>query len=214
MKKRNKIELSGKKSDTIVLLGGSFNPIHNGHIAMAQTAHTMTGQDIVLLPNKSTYYKDNSSFASDEDRISMLDKVCNEYDYLYYSDMEVVRGGVTHTIDTVRELKGNYGYKTIYFIIGGDSLEWIDRWVDAKELLANVIFLTAVRGDTDREKSLTIIDRIQGEHTSADIRLLDMKEMPVSSSDIRKKVGSNISIKELVPKSVEKYIIDKSLYRI
>lgn len=212
MKKRNKINLYDKKDDTIVLLGGSFNPIHNGHIAMAEAAHSEYGHDIVLLPNKSTYYKDNSNFTSDEYRIDMLELVNDEYSYIYYSDIEIIRGGITHTVDTIRELKNEYGYKTIYFIIGGDSLEWIDKWVDADELLDNVIFLTAVRGETDKEKSRSIIDRIKNEHPLSDIRLLNMKENPVSSSEIRDRLKNGLSIEGMVPMSVESYIIKNKLY--
>ena len=212
MTKRNKLNLSDRKSDKIFILGGSFNPVHFGHIAMAESVHDKFSCDVVFVPNKSTYYKDNSLLATDDDRLNMLELISEEYDYISYSDIEIIRGGITHTIDTVRELKG-YGYRDIYFIIGGDSLEWIDRWVDADELLDSITFLTAVRGDTDREKSLAIIDRLKKEHPDSRVMLLDMKETPVSSSDIRNKLSAGKSVQGLVPESVEKYIIKNNLYK-
>ena len=212
MTKRNKLNLSDRKSDKIFILGGSFNPVHFGHIAMAESVHDKFSCDVVFVPNKSTYYKDNSLLATDDDRLNMLELISEEYDYISYSDIEIIRGGITHTIDTVRELKG-YGYRDIYFIIGGDSLEWIDRWVDADELLDSITFLTAVRGDTDREKSLAIIDRLKEEHPDSRVMLLDMKETPVSSSDIRNKLSAGKSVQGLVPESVEKYIINNNLYK-
>ena len=212
MTKRNKLNLSDRKSDKIFILGGSFNPVHFGHIAMAESVHDKFSCDVVFVPNKSTYYKDNSLLATDDDRLNMLELISEEYDYISYSDIEIIRGGITHTIDTVRELKG-YGYRDIYFIIGGDSLEWIDRWVDADELLDSITFLTAVRGDTDREKSLAIIDRLKKEHPDSRVMLLDMKETPVSSSDIRNKLSAGKSVQGLVPESVEKYIINNNLYK-
>ena len=212
MTKRNKLNLSDRKSDKIFILGGSFNPVHFGHIAMAESVHDKFSCDVVFVPNKSTYYKDNSLLATDDDRLNMLELISEEYDYISYSDIEIIRGGITHTIDTVRELKG-YGYRDIYFIIGGDSLEWIDRWVDADELLDSITFLTAVRGDTDREKSLAIIDRLKEEHPDSRVMLLDMKETPVSSSDIRNKLSAGKLVQGLVPESVEKYIIKNNLYK-
>lgn len=196
----------------IAILGGSFNPIHNGHIAMADAAHDMCKTDVVLMPNKTTYYKDNKVFASDEDRLSMVRYAAEERDYLMYSDMEIKRGGVTHTIDTIRFLKGVNPDRRIYFIIGGDSLEWIDRWVDAEELLESITVLTAVRGATDRNRSEEIIRKIKDTIPASDIRLLDMNSMEISSTDIRKRAQENKSLRDLVPEKIEAFIKEKNIY--
>ena len=196
----------------IAILGGSFNPIHNGHIAMADAAHDMCKTDVVLMPNKTTYYKDNKVFASDEDRLSMVRFAAEERDYLMYSDMEIKRGGVTHTIDTIRFLKGVNPDRRIYFIIGGDSLEWIDRWVDAEELLESITVLTAVRGATDRNRSEEIIRKIKDTIPVSDIRLLDMNSMEISSTDIRKRAQENKSLRDLVPEKIEAFIKEKNIY--
>ena len=196
----------------IAILGGSFNPIHNGHIAMADAAHDMCKTDVVLMPNKTTYYKDNKVFASDEDRLSMVRFAAEERDYLMYSDMEIKRGGVTHTIDTNRILKGVNPDRRIYFIIGGDSLEWIDRWVDAEELLESITVLTAVRGATDRNRSEEIIRKIKDSIPASDIRLLDMNSMEISSTDIRKRAQENKSLRDLVPEKIEAFIKEKNIY--
>ena len=196
----------------IAILGGSFNPIHNGHIAMADAAHDMCKTDVVLMPNKTTYYKDNKVFASDEDRLSMVRFAAEERDYLMYSDMEIKRGGVTHTIDTIRFLKGVNPNRRIYFIIGGDSLEWIDRWVDAEELLESITVLTAVRGATDRNRSEEIIRKIKDTIPASDIRLLDMNSMEISSTDIRKRAQENKSLRDLVPEKIEAFIKEKNIY--
>ncbi|MBR3041926.1 MAG: nicotinate-nucleotide adenylyltransferase [Eubacterium sp.] len=196
----------------IAILGGSFNPIHNGHIAMADAAHDMCKTDVVLMPNKTTYYKDNKVFASDEDRLSMVRFAAEERDYLMYSDMEIKRGGVTHTIDTIRFLKGVNPDRRIYFIIGGDSLEWIDRWVNAEELLESITVLTAVRGATDRNRSEEIIRKIKDTIPASDIRLLDMNSMEISSTDIRKRAQENKSLRDLVPEKIEAFIKEKNIY--
>ena len=199
-------------AEDIAILGGSFNPIHNGHIAMADAAHEMCKTDVLLLPNKTTYYKDNTALAKDEDRLAMVRFAAEERDYLMYSDMEIKRGGVTHTIDTIRVLKSVDPDRRIYFIIGGDSLEWIDRWVDAEELLENIIVLTAVRGVTDRNRSEELIRKIKKSIPASDIRMLEMDSIDISSTDIRKRVQENISLKGLVPEKIEDYIKEKNLY--
>ena len=202
------------RENNITILGGSFNPIHNGHIEMAKCAARQYNlENIVFMPNKSTYYKDNDAFVSDEDRINMLKLAIEDYDYMSVSDMEIRRGGVTHTIDTIRELKEEDPDRKIYFIIGGDSLEWVEKWVDADELLGSVTFLTAVRGKTDRTRSKSIIEGIYSRHTDAAILLLDMKDYPMSSTDIRNKAAEGGDISDMVPVKVAEYIKEKGLYR-
>ena len=126
--------------------------------------------------------------------------------------MEIVRGGITHTIDTIRELKKLSPERKIYFIIGGDSLEWVDKWVDAEELLGSVTFLTAVRGKTDRQRASEIIDRIQSEYPKSHIEILDMYDIPISSSDIRRLRSEGEPIDGLVPDYIRDYIYENNLY--
>lgn len=202
------------RENNITIMGGSFNPIHLGHLEMVKAAHTEYGLDsIVFMPNKSTYYKDNARFAPDEDRINMIKLAIEGYDYLSISEMEIKRGGVTHTIDTIRELKKEDPDRKIYFIIGGDSLEWVENWVDADELLGSVTFLTAVRGKTDRDRSKDIIRDIYSRHSDAAILLLNMEECDISSTDIRERAAEGKSLKKLVPPAVEEYIKNHNLYR-
>ena len=202
----------GINSGDVAILGGSFNPIHCGHIAMAEAAHKQLGLDVVLMPNKTTYYKENKVFAPDTDRINLLEIVASEKEYLFYSDMEILRGGITHTIDTIREFLKADESRKVYFIIGGDSLEWLDRWVEADALLKLTYFLTAVRGETDREKTKLIIERIYKEHPESHISILDMDDIPISSSDIRNRIAEGASIEGLVPDKVREYIYTRGLY--
>ena len=195
------------------ILGGSFNPIHNGHLMMAQCAHEQFGlDDIVVMPNKTTYYKENLTFVSDEHRMNMIRLAIEGKSYLSLSDMEIKRGGVTHTIDTVREYKSMYPDIDLYFIIGGDSLEWIDRWVEADELLDSMTILSAVRGETDIRRSKEIIERIKKEHPLSNIELLNMKQCAISSSDIRKKISIGEDVREMLPENVFRYIMEHELY--
>ena len=197
----------------IAILGGSFNPIHNGHISMAVTAHEQYGLNIILMPNSTTYYKENAYFAPNNHRIEMLRLVADRYDYMYYSDMEIVRGGITHTIDTIRELRNEDEGREIYFIIGGDSLEWIDKWVEADELLSIIHVLTAVRGSTDIVRTRELIAGITSVYSKSRIDILNMDNIDISSSSIRENIASNISITGLVPEYIENYIYTNKLYQ-
>ena len=196
------------------ILGGSFNPIHKGHLKMADSAHDQFDlDDIVVMPNKTTYYKENMEFVSDEHRLNMIRSAIQDIPYLSVSDMEIVRGGVTRTIDTIREFKALYPDSELYFIIGGDSLEWVDRWVSADELLASVVFLTAVRGKTDIKRSKDIISRIKSEHPKSKIELLNMDDYPISSSEIREKIKIGENPSEMLPEKVYNYIVEHNLYK-
>ena len=168
---------------------------------------------VVLIPNKTTYYKENKVFAPDEDRLNMLELVASQYPYVYYTDLEIIRGGVTHTVDTIRDFHESDPERTIYFIIGGDSLEWVDKWVEAEELLRTVHFLTAVRGTTDREKTQEIINRLKKDYPQSRFTILDMDETPISSSDIRQRIESGQSIDGLVPDYIKDYITKNNLYK-
>ena len=196
------------------IIGGSFNPIHKGHLKMAESAHDQFELDeIVVMPNKTTYYKENMEFVSDEHRLNMIRSAIQDIPYLSVSDMEIVRGGVTRTIDTIREFKALYPDSELYFIIGGDSLEWVDRWVSADELLASVVFLTAVRGKTDIKRSKDIISRIKSEHPKSQIELLNMDDYPISSSEIREKIKIGENPSEMLPEKVYNYIVEHNLYK-
>lgn len=197
----------------IAILGGSFNPIHYGHLAMTKAAYdSFHFANVLLMPNATTYYKENIPSIKDTDRLSMLDLVVKEYSYLSISDIEIKRGGITHTIDTVRELEKEMPDRKIYFIIGGDSLLHLPGWVEAKELFKKVVFLTCIREDVDQSESLALIDKYKKDYVGAEIELLPMAKYDISSSKIREMVRNGQSIKGLLPESVAEFIQANGLY--
>jgi len=196
----------------IAVLGGSFNPIHMGHVMMGMTAARQFGfYRVTLMPNSVTYYKRHATdTVSDEERLEMLHLTAGEYPVFDVSDMEVRRGGTTYTIDTVLELRKTYD--KVYFIIGGDSLTWLGEWVRADELLAETTFLVAVRGEVGRRMAEGLIADLEKRFDKVDIRLLDMPETDISSTDIRRRVRTGGSLVGLVPDSVREYIYAGGLY--
>ena len=200
--------------NNIAILGGSFNPIHNGHLKLAIKAYeSFPVSKVLIIPNYSTYYKEDAGKDATSDRVEMVKLAIKDYPYMEFSDIEIRRAGVTYTIDTIEELLNDDPSLKIYFIIGGDSLQYIDKWKRAEELLSKVTILTAVRDDVDTKKSRRLIADLKSRYVNADIRLMDMKGVVISSSDIRNRVMAGISIEGLVPPQVEEYIINNGLYK-
>ena len=195
------------------VLGGSFNPIHYAHLSMATCAHEQFKiPEILIMPTAATYYKDGSALIDSEPRMDMIRLAINEIDagdYMKPSYIDLDRGGITYTYDTIKDLKKTYD--KIYFIIGTDSLMYIDRWQKAESFLPECTLLVALRnGDTEddvnAQREYLINDY------GAEIFFLNTKIIPLSSSDIRKRIKRKQSVKGMLPDSVIDYIMDNKLY--
>ena len=208
------MSLMDKDENRIVLFGGSFNPIHNGHIAIAKAAaEEFSLDEVVLLPNKITYYKEHSDkFLSDEARVDMLKLVAKFNPFLSVNDMEIRRGGVTKTIDTVDELLAEDSDRKIYLIIGTDSFAWIDKWVEADRLLRNVSLIVAMRQGMDEtefdQKKVELISRFP----ELEIYKLGLEKIDISSSEIRSRIKKGEPVKGLLPEYLIEYIVYTGIY--
>ncbi|SEF44762.1 nicotinate-nucleotide adenylyltransferase [Eubacterium ruminantium] len=201
----------------IGILGGSFNPIHNGHLNLAIAARDEYSLDrVLIMPNSDTYYKKDAEI-SDADRMNMIQLSIRGQKKLYLSDIEVKRGGITYTIDTIRFLKENdaknNNQNDYFFIVGGDSLHNLYYWREIDELFRNMTFLAAVRDDIDEEEMLRIREEYLKTYPYAKIDFLHTGMNPVSSSEIRKKITEGEDVQKLLPESVKKYIDIRKLYR-
>ena len=195
------------------VLGGSFNPIHYAHLSMATCAHEQFKiPEILIMPTAATYYKDGSALIDSEPRMNMIRLAINEIDagdYMKPSYIDLDRGGITYTYDTIKDLKKTYD--KIYFIIGTDSLMYIDRWQKAESFLPECTLLVALRNgdaedDVNAQREYLINDY------GAEIFFLNTKIIPLSSSDIRKRIKRKQSVKGMLPDSVIDYIMDNKLY--
>ena len=129
----------------IGILGGTFNPIHLGHIELARTAYRELNLDKVwFMPSKNPPHKDNDSIASETDRVNMINLAIQDYDYFEVSDIELKREGITYTSDTLEYLQEKYSEDTFYFIIGADSLINIEKWHRPDMLFRLTTFVVAV----------------------------------------------------------------------
>lgn len=193
----------------IGIMGGTFNPIHNGHVALADAAYKTFSLDKVLfMPSGNSYMKqhvlDNSK------RVSMVSKAIESISYFELSTIEVERFGNTYTSETLQQLTQQNPDVQYYFIMGADSLFHIEKWKDPEIIFQLSTLICMVRDDYNmadiKKKGAELAQR------GADILYLNMPKIDISSTDIRNRVKLHQSISELVPEKVEKYILQEHLY--
>lgn len=186
----------------IGILGGTFNPIHIGHLILAEEAREKLGFDrIVFVPTNIAPHKDNLDIVSARDRFKMVKLAIKANKFFSVSDIEIKREGRSYTIDTLKELKSAYLNDELYFIIGSDLLKYLDDWKDLKEIIKMVSFIAATRPGYPLEKIPSYISTVP-------IRAVD-----ISGFEIRKAIKENKSFRYLVPEAVFDYINEKGLYR-
>lgn len=201
--------------DQIGILGGSFNPIHLGHINIAQIAMQELNLDrILFVPCKVSPFKTGAqpeSFVEDLHRVRMIELSIEGFKQFELSEIELSRGGISYSYDTVAHFGSIYTQSHFFFIIGTDSLLTLSKWHKIETLLTLCDFVTVERpgfkeisldipGFSHEQSKDLIKNRIVG-------RLLD-----ISSSDIRERIATGESVAGLVDPRVEEYIQQNNLY--
>ena len=195
------------------LLGGTFDPIHMGHLAIAEDALNELGLDkVFLMPAWGSPFKQEKDRASERDRLEMTRLAAESVEGLEASSFEIEKGDVSYTYDTLTMLSRKYPDHEIWFIIGTDSLMTLDTWHKGPELLRRFHFVHAPRPGFDKESYENRILSYK-ERFGADIHTLSSRMLPISSTEIRDKVRTGQSISGLVPEAVERYIDEQGLYR-
>ena len=198
-----------KNGKQVGIMGGTFDPIHNGHLTLAQKAYEQFSLDkILFMPSGNSYMKKNVLDA--QRRAHMVEIAIKDNPNFELSLIEVQRSGNTYTSDTLEILKTNNPDTHYYFIIGADSLFQIESWKYPKRIFDLATLICAVRDDynmdaiKEKAKSLS--------KSGAEIVFLDMPKIEISSSNIREWVRHNIPISEYVPLEIAKYIKEEHLY--
>lgn len=193
------------------ILGGTFDPIHMGHLQMAEAVYRRMGLERVLfIPAYVPPHKVGMYFASAQDRYAMTELAVAAYPHFAVSDMELRRSGVSYTIDTLRELHRLYGQRQLYFIIGADSVAQLHTWHNIEEMLELITFVAA--GRPGYAGVMEQVEQRLGKRARERIILLDTPEYDISSTDIRARIRSRASLAGLVPQAVEQYIYQHKLY--
>lgn len=186
------------------LFGGSFDPVHNGHIKIASLARRQFKLDkIYFIPAFSPPHKRNRKLTAFKHRLKMLSLALKDFRDLKISYYEINQKRVTYTYQTVGYYKKLFPKAEFFFIFGSDSLRDFDTWKKKAYLLKNCRFIVGKRPGVKAS-----IDK----KISRCFKLISIPITPVSSSEIRERVKKGLSIKNLVPKEVEEYIRDNGLY--
>lgn len=194
----------------IAMFGGSFNPVHNGHLMLASAALDKTDCDTVLfVPTYQSPFKNRQQCVADSDRTGMIQLAIKEYPRFQLEVCELERGGISYTIDTVRHLEQKYGCR-ISLIVGDDLLHDFLLWKDAEKILE---LTDIIVGNRTREKSSQCAEPINCQFQYTE---LGNEVFPASSSEIRKLIAlgeTSVDLwKNLVPLNVFQYIIERNLY--
>lgn len=201
------------ESRKIGILGGTFDPIHNAHLLLGESAREQFGLDrVIFIPNNLAHLPNRTEVASGENRYQMVKMAIKDNPYFTCSRIEIDKDGGTYTYNTIQELKLMYPGDELFLILGGDSVIGIDNWYMAKELLQSCTILAAVREDDD----LAALDKKRkelGDQFGADIRLLKFNRIDISATEVRNKVRTGRSIRYMVPDEVIEFLCIKGLYK-
>lgn len=194
------------------IYGGSFDPIHIGHVSLAESAVRDCGLDkLIFMPAYISPFKQDKQVTDGHDRCGMIETVLAVNNAFCLSRYELNKQGTSYTIETLRHWD-NMLDGTLYFILGFDSAVQIDKWYLGEEILRNYHLVTARRPDTDYSKGILAIEEFR-EKYGADITFLDMAPVDASSTEIRNRIREGKAITGLVPPGVEEYIIEHRLYK-
>ena len=194
-------------------MGGTFNPIHMGHLIIAEKAREQFHLDeILFLPSGIPYMKEQNEVLPGHIRSEMTKLAIEDNPFFDISTMEAEKESISYTFETLMTLREKNPNTDYYFIVGADNLRTIENWKNPEQIFANCHILAAVRGDIstdDLEKLAAYLKEKYG----ADISLLQTSHIEISSSMIRDLIKEGKSIRYLVPESVYDYIIIHKLYK-
>ena len=199
----------------IGIFGGTFNPIHMGHLIIAEKIckHHLLSK-IIFMPAHIPPHKYVDDLAETQYRYQMIKAAISGNSKFEVSDLEIIREGKSYTIDTIQEILNQYGEDVeIFLIMGADSLNELELWKDIKKLSQLCRFVIVNRPGFKTEVSPRLVEII-GNTSILDLEQLRTEISPVdiSSTNIRKRVNDGAEIKGLVPESVEAYIKEHDLY--
>lgn len=195
------------------ILGGTFNPIHAGHLMLAEWALDEIELDEVwIIPTGVSYLKKAGDIVPGEDRLRMAELAAAENERFKCLDLEIVKKGDTYSYQTLEQLCEQYPQNEFFFLVGADCLYTIEMWKRPDRIFQQCTLVAAVRNDASlsemEAKKVELEERFHGR-----IILLSFLRMAISSTEIRQRIKYGRSIRYLVPDKVLSYIKEKGLYQ-
>jgi len=195
-------------------MGGTFDPVHNGHLLLGRQAYEEFDLDeIWYMPSHIPPHKKDHKITSAEDRIEMLRLALMGIPYCVVSEFEMQREGNTYTAHTLELLQNEYPENQFYFIIGADSLFQIERWYHPEKVMALTTLLVSGREYEGADRTFDEQIEYLTEKYNAIILPMHNEEVDIASADIRKRISENKDITKDVPKAVVEYILTRGLYK-
>lgn len=197
------------------LFGGSFDPVHYGHLLLAESCREQCGLDAVwFLPTATAPHKQGREPTPAEHRIAMLELAVAGSDAFQVCRHEADRGGVNYTVDTLTHLHAEDPQRALFFLLGADMFYDLPNWRKAAEVIELATPIVVRRPGTAAIDFSSLQSIASPERIAAIGRLpVEMPECGISSTDIRRRVASGASIRYQTPRAVEKYIESHGLYR-
>ena len=199
-----------KSGPRIGIIGGTFDPIHHGHLFVAEEARARMGLGRVLvIPHGQAPHKDDGGITPAEHRVRMCELAAEPNPGLEVSRLEVDRPGKSYTIDTLLALRRRYGPEAeLHFIIGADQVLELDTWYRPDDVLREAQFIAVNRPGSD----LSALPEVIGEERAARVQSMDVLGLEISSTDLRRREREGLPIRYLAPDAVVAYIEEHRLY--
>ncbi len=185
------------------LFGGTFDPVHRGHLQIAAWVRDLLQLDkIVFIPNYIHPLRKRGNITSSEFRLQMLKAALQDFPSFDYDPVEIERGGISYTIDTLRYFHDLYPKSELFFLIGADNLTEFPKWKDPQDILALAKIVVYNRGTASVPASLP----------SDRVILTDSPHINISSTEIRKRLAAGLSCDHMLPRAVLHFIEKNQVY--
>jgi nicotinate-nucleotide adenylyltransferase len=197
----------------IGIIGGTFDPVHYGHLILAEQARAEALLDqVIFMPAMVQPFKLNAKIAGGDHRYAMLREAIAGNPNFSVSTKELDSPEISYTINTLKECKAEFGADTeLYFIIGTDAFLNLEKWYAAADLLEGFSFVIGTRPGYKEQELNLLVDRLKKQY-GANIIEIHNSEVEISSTDIKNRIRGGKSIKYLLPEGVEEYIYKNKLY--
>ena len=197
----------------IGVLGGTFDPVHNGHLAIAEEARSYLNlNEVIFLPAGQPWMQSDRSISPARNRTAMLALALQSRPYFKSSTIEIEHQGPSYSVNSIAELKAQAVEPTDwYFILGWDNLAKIPQWKEPAKLIEMCFLVAVPRPGYERPNMKKLEAALPG--ISKKVILMDKPRLEISATDIRNKVAQGLPISGLVPQVVEEYIKENGLYR-
>lgn len=196
----------------IGIMGGTFDPIHNGHMKLAEQAYIQYSLDkLMFVPNHIPWMKADREITAETHRLEMVRLAIEDFSRYELSMIEIEAGGNSYTYQTLETLKKMLPEDELYFILGADSLFSIENWIHPEKIMANATLLAAVRDDCDNNDLTAQCQKLTHKY-GASIFPVSMPPIDISSTRIRACFYRDPEIAKMLPPKVAEYIIRHHLY--